>query len=162
MVNRATPLIAYLDVCCLQRPFDDQRQARVRLESEAVLLILARAEAGDLVWATSDVVDYEIDRTPNTERAFRVRLIASRAERKLKIAGEVVARATEIEQFGFAGLDALHLASAESGNADLFLTTDDKLLKRATRFADDLRVRVVNPLDWSKELDFDEHTRDDA
>lgn len=29
----------YLDVCCLQRPFDDQRQTRIRLEAEAVKLI---------------------------------------------------------------------------------------------------------------------------
>ena len=28
----------YLDVCCLNRPFDDQTQERIRLESEAVLL----------------------------------------------------------------------------------------------------------------------------
>jgi hypothetical protein len=35
-----------LDVCCLQRPFDDQSQARVRLESEAVILILAQFERG--------------------------------------------------------------------------------------------------------------------
>jgi hypothetical protein len=28
----------YLDACCLNRPFDDQTQERIRLESEAVLL----------------------------------------------------------------------------------------------------------------------------
>jgi hypothetical protein len=27
----------YLDLCCVNRPFDDQHQARVRLEAEAVL-----------------------------------------------------------------------------------------------------------------------------
>jgi hypothetical protein len=32
----------YLDTCCLNRPFDDQRQARIRLESEAVTLILEK------------------------------------------------------------------------------------------------------------------------
>ncbi len=37
----------YLDVCCLNRPFDDQRQSRIRLESEAVLLILARCKSGE-------------------------------------------------------------------------------------------------------------------
>ena len=35
----------YLDVCCLNRPFDDQRQDHIRLEAEAVLLILGRCEA---------------------------------------------------------------------------------------------------------------------
>ena len=36
-----TPMMAiYLDTCCLNRPFDDQTQDRIRLEAEAVILIL--------------------------------------------------------------------------------------------------------------------------
>ena len=34
----------YLDVCCLNRPFDDQSQPRIRLESETILIILAQCE----------------------------------------------------------------------------------------------------------------------
>ena len=34
----------YLDVCCLNRPFDDQSQPRIHLESEAILTILAQCE----------------------------------------------------------------------------------------------------------------------
>ena len=33
----------YLDSCCLQRPLDDQTQPRIRIETEAVLTILALA-----------------------------------------------------------------------------------------------------------------------
>lgn len=43
----------YLNVCSLQRPFDDQRQARIRLEAEAIKVIVARAENGELEWLTS-------------------------------------------------------------------------------------------------------------
>ena len=50
----------YLDVCCLQRPFDDQRQVRVHLEAEAVKLILAQVEAGELIWIGSEVVEFEV------------------------------------------------------------------------------------------------------
>ena len=32
----------YFDACCLNRPFDDQTQDRIRLESEAVLLIMSQ------------------------------------------------------------------------------------------------------------------------
>ncbi|MGH2585054.1 MAG: hypothetical protein ACRDJE_09075 [Dehalococcoidia bacterium] len=32
----------YFDVCCLNRPFDDQRQERVRLETEALLIAFGR------------------------------------------------------------------------------------------------------------------------
>ena len=36
----------YLDVCVLCRPFDDQNQLRIRLETDAVFLILRRIETG--------------------------------------------------------------------------------------------------------------------
>ncbi|NHZ72299.1 MAG: PIN domain-containing protein, partial [Aquificales bacterium] len=58
----------YLDVCCLNRPFDDQSQERIRLESEAILLILKRIKAGDWKWVSSPVVMTEIRQTPNIER----------------------------------------------------------------------------------------------
>jgi len=32
----------YLDACCLNRPFDDQSQARIRVESEIIIFILSR------------------------------------------------------------------------------------------------------------------------
>jgi hypothetical protein len=38
----------YLDVCALCRPFDDQAQIRIRLETEAVQLILSYVKSGDL------------------------------------------------------------------------------------------------------------------
>lgn len=55
----------YMDVCCLNRPFDDQTQDRVRLEAEAILLILQHFEAKEFQWLKSVVVDYEIAQTPN-------------------------------------------------------------------------------------------------
>ena len=142
----------YLDVCCLQRPFDDQRQARVHLEAEAVKLILAQVEAGELTWIASEIIDHEIAQNPDPERAFKAMLLAAYAEVKVTIGSDETARASELEQMGFAGFDALHLACAESGGADAFLTTDDKLLKRAVRLADKLRVHVINPLEWLREI----------
>jgi hypothetical protein len=57
----------------------------------------------------------------------------------------VAARAREIERFGFRGLDALHLAAAEAGRADLLITTDDRILRRAGRAGAQLHLRVVRP-----------------
>jgi hypothetical protein len=37
-----------LDMCSLKRPFDDQRQPRVREEAAAVAAIIGRAEAGEI------------------------------------------------------------------------------------------------------------------
>lgn len=50
----------YLDACCLNRPFDDQTQDRIRLEAEAVLLILAHIEAGDWDMIGSEALEFEI------------------------------------------------------------------------------------------------------
>lgn len=146
------PLLnVYLDVCCLQRPFDDQSQDRIRLEAEAIILILTRIEQGLLTWTSSEAVDYEIARNRNLDRARKARLIVASAGTNQMVGITETHRATMLQQFGFGGLDALHLACAESGGCDVFLTTDDKLLKRAQHCASELQVRVVNPLTWLEE-----------
>ena len=69
----------------------------------------------------------------------------------VEIGEKELARASEIQRMGFVGFDAVHLACAEISKADVFLTTDDRLLKLAKRLAKKLHVKVENPLDWMKE-----------
>ena len=66
---------------------------------------------------------------------------------------EDAVRALELQKLGFGPFDALHLACAERGAVDVFLTTDDRLLSRARRHKDALRIRAENPLSWYKELE---------
>ena len=61
-------------------------------------------------------------------------------------------RGRELEHFGFGAADALHLACAEAGESDVFLTTDDQLIRRAARVLEVLRVPVANPLRWIAEV----------
>jgi predicted nucleic acid-binding protein len=51
-------------------------------------------------------------------------------------------------QLGFKFYDALHLAFAEAGGADIFLTTDDRLLRKAQQYRDSIKVTVGNPVIW--------------
>jgi len=141
----------YFDVCCLNRPFDDQRQERVRLETEALLIAFARCIAGVWEWVSSGQVDLEIARTPDRERRERLRLAASNAKESIAVDIHDFERAAQLGALGFAPADALHLACAESGGVDVFLTTDDQLLRRCERSSTHLRVRVVNPLEWIRE-----------
>ncbi len=141
----------YLDVCCLNRPFDDQTQARIRLESEATLIILAQCEQGQLEWVGSKVLAWEIDKTPDPERKQRVQLLASGVHHTVSIGQSEIARARHIREWGIAAVDALHLACAESGGVDVFLTTDDRLVRRAKTYAEQLHIRVENPLKWLRE-----------
>ncbi len=142
----------YLDVCCLNRPFDDQRQDRIRLEAEAVLLILGRCEAGTWQWLSSAVVEEEVNNTPSRERRSRVRNMLSGAHSTVALTGAAIARAQELKAMRFRTYDALHLACAEQAMVDIFLTTDDHVLRLATRHAEQLQVRVANPLDWLLEV----------
>lgn len=142
----------YLDVCCLNRPFDDQTQARIHLEAEAVLMILAQCETGDWEWISSEVIELEINQTPDPDRRRRVQLLASHAHRSVAVGKSEIKRAQQFEAWGISAFDALHLACAESGEADVFLTTDDKLLRKSAVHAKQLHVRVENPLQWLKEV----------
>ncbi len=58
------------------------------------------------------------------------------------------ARGRLLETLGFKDHDALHIACAESGKADVFLTTDDDVIGKAKRVQSQLHVRVENPDVW--------------
>mgnify|MGYP006303073367 CR=1 FL=1 len=58
-------------------------------------------------------------------------------------------RARKIMDMGFKPFDSYHIAAAER-SADVFLTTDGKLLKRSRRT--ELKVRVENRLNWLIEI----------
>ena len=142
----------YLDACCLNRPFDDQTQMRVRLEAESVLAILARIENGDWNWIGSEVLTDEIEQTPDTQKLSRVKLLSGFIQESIEISQKEVRRAKELQKEGFQVYDSLHIACAESAQVDIFLSTDDRLLKLAKRISKRLNVRVENPLVWVEEM----------
>lgn len=141
----------YLDICCLNRPFDDQQQERVRLESEAVLTILRRVDAGVWQLVGSEAVGFEINRIPDLERRQRIQALAQMAHEQTAIDAAVKTRAQQWVALGLKPLDALHLACAETARAEVFLTTDDRLLRGVKR-AGVARVAVNNPLPWLAEV----------
>ena len=141
----------YLDTCCLNRPFDVQTQIRVRREAEAVEIILEYFDVGYWQWIVSSVNADEIDRITEPIKYAKVKTLLSSAHQIVWVSEAEIARGEQLEALGFERLDALHLACAESGNADIFLTTDDSLLKIAKRANTRLRVRVEYPDTWLQE-----------
>uniref|UniRef100_B8HMU0 PIN domain-containing protein n=1 Tax=Cyanothece sp. (strain PCC 7425 / ATCC 29141) TaxID=395961 RepID=B8HMU0_CYAP4 len=138
----------YLDACCLNRPFDDQTQPRITLETQSILTILNQCEVGRWKLITSTALNAELDQTPDLERLKNVKAILAIAKIKLVSSPMVEERLRELQQLGFSGFDAAHIASAEQGCADILLSTDDRLVKKAQRHAQDLRVTVENPVSW--------------
>ena len=75
----------YLDACCLNRPFDDQRQPRVRLEAEAISLILQKLHQREWEWIGSDVLVYELGQTEDAERKERLLLLAGKSHQVVEM-----------------------------------------------------------------------------
>jgi hypothetical protein len=142
----------YPDACCLNRPFDDQRQERIRSESEAILIILNRLHIGEWEWIGSEALEIEIENTPNIERKNYLTKLLSHVHKSVKIQKKEIRRANQLKEIGFKPFDATHIACSESGRSDIFLTTDDKLLKLSRRMRTELNVNVANPLSWFMEV----------
>jgi len=123
----------YLDASALNRPFDDQQLARNRLETEAVLAILEWIESGELKLVGSAALVYENRMSPLVERREYVATYLDLAATFVTADPALLDRAKAIEAQGIKPLDALHLASAERGRAEWFVTCDDRILKRARR-----------------------------
>ncbi len=141
----------YLDVCCLNRPFDDRVQDRIRLESEAVLTILSRSETEGWTLLGSEAIDIEISKIPDENRRQKVSILASTLQSHIVVDEDVEKRAMALAALGFKSFDSLHVACAEKGRANVLLTTDDKLVRKAAEKKAALTVRLENPVKWLME-----------
>ncbi|HMR99186.1 MAG TPA: PIN domain-containing protein [Anaerolineales bacterium] len=142
----------YLDLCAIQRPLDTSNQVRIVLESEAVLGIISFCDLGQAELLSSEALLYESEESPLPVRKEHTLSVLAKAKDVLVVAKKETSRAAEIAQVGIRPLDALHLALAESGNADYFCTCDDRLLRNAKKVKD-LAVKVVNPVDLIQEIE---------
>jgi len=136
----------YLDVCCLSRPFDDRGQDRVRLESEAVLTIISHAQTSNWRLLTSAVVDIDISKIPDADKKQKIVMLSTVLQQSIAVDNNIEKRAFELEKMGFKPFDAMHIACAEKGKADILLTTDDNFIRKALHTKDALKITVKNPV----------------
>jgi len=139
----------YLDNCCFNRPFDDQSQIRIRLESEAKLKIQEEIRSGkfQLVW--SYILDYENNQNPYQERKVRIKGWKEYAISDIEENSELIETASLLNQKGIQRIDSLHIACAILSKCEYFLTTDDKILRRA-KLIDD--INIDDPIGFIKEV----------
>lgn len=140
----------YLDNCVFNRPFDDQGYLRVRLETEAKLYVQGQIKVGgmELVW--SYILDFENAQNPFQERRMAIAQWKNRAVVNVLESSALLETAHELLGRGIKPKDALHVASAISGNAEFFLSTDDKLLNKLSNLS---RIRALNPIDFIGAVD---------
>ena len=142
----------YLDVCCLNRPFDDQTQDRIHLEAEAILAVLNYSRMSGWSVIGSDAIDFEIGRMPDHDKRLKVQILSTLHDVYVKVDAGVERRSMELKQVGLKALDALHVSCAERAKAEVFLTADDYLLSKAVQNRKILKVRIENPLRWVTEV----------
>ena len=142
----------YLDLCAIQRPLDTPNQVRIVLELEAVLGIITFCDSGQAELLSSEALLYEGEQSVLPIRHEHTRSVLAKAKTSLNISDKEKTRAATLITFGIRPLDALHIALAETGNADYFCTCDDKLLRSAKRVKD-LTVKVINPVDLVQEIE---------
>ena len=136
-------MLIYLDNCALNRPFDDQSQPRVWLETLAVFVILGLIENHDIFLARSPMHDLENGRNPHHYRQLWVSQCLQLAASHIELTPAAEARATGLETIGLKPQDALHAALAEASSADTFITCDDRILRRYRG-----PMQCLNPADF--------------
>lgn len=141
----------YLDNCSYNRPYDDQKQMRIHLETEAKLHIQDMIKNGKLELVTSYMLDYEnaknrflhkrqaISKFMNENESYYV------SESKKN---EALMIAERIKETGIKNADALHVACAILAKCDCFITTDDRLLKYQSR-----EIQIVTPGEFIRRLE---------
>ena len=134
----------YLDTSIYNRPFDDQTQPRVWLETLSLALILQLVEAGEATLVNSSALEFENSRNPFPLRREWTERCLSLATEYQNVGDPIRKRAEELEKHGIWAIDALHVAIAESAGVDYFIACDDRLIKKGKQF----KVKSMNPVDF--------------
>ncbi len=120
----------YLDLCCFNRPYDDQAHTRIRLETEAKIVLQQKVRDGECELAWSAILDYENAQNPFPEHRRAIGAWRKLARRHISVDAEVLDLARTLNARGVGEYDALHVACAVKAEAAVFVTTDDRLLRK--------------------------------
>jgi hypothetical protein len=140
----------YFDCCCWGRHRDNQKQDKIRNETEAIKNIIKLAQWHGYSIFGSMALDDEIGALQGDDPekyddvwGFYQRTITERATAKKRAFECFEALAL---QAGARKKDTLHLCLAISADADYLLTTDKKFIAVVGRITQPLPLVVINPL----------------
>lgn len=143
----------YFDLCIYNRPFDDQGQPRIVIETTEFLFLLEKAVNKEITIINSFALEYENGKNPIVDRREKIRDLLRIASEYVRYSERLENRAMEIEKIGFMAMDALHIACAEAVKSDFFITCDDLLLSRGKANKEKLTVTIISLMDFvSKEV----------
>ena len=142
----------YLDMCCYNRPYDDQSQSKISNETKAKLAIQNLIKNSLLDLVDSYMLRYECEQNPIDMRRTT---IMDFIDKNAKIfVGEkshretIVSKAHDIMASGLKFKDSCHVASAIFAGCDYLITTDKRLLKYQSD-----NICIVSPVEFLKVLE---------
>ena len=138
-------MLIYLDNCCFNRPFDDQKQIRIRIETEAKLFIRGEILDSKYKLAWSYILDYENEANPFPERKETIANWKNKATVDTGETKQLLELAGKLTNNQVKAKDALHIASSVVLKCDYFITTDLYLIRKMTNFE---TIKVVSPVDF--------------
>mgnify|MGYP002512128819 CR=1 FL=1 len=140
----------YLDMCCYNRPYDDQSQLKVAMETQSKLYIQSLIKDKKLELIVSYMLRYECSKNPFEMRRNAIFDFINKNtyayigdERKLLIE----TKAAEIMKTGIKFKDACHVASALYAKCKYFISTDIRLLKYKSE-----EIKMVTPIEFVNRL----------
>ncbi len=144
----------YLDMCCYNRPYDDQTQLKVAMETQSKLHIQTLVKEKKLELIVSYMLRYECSKNPFEMR--RNAIFEFIQENAAGYVGDgrkkvIEAKAAEIMKTGIKFKDACHVASAIYAGCEYFISTDTRLLKYNTQ-----EIKMVTPIEFIMETEGDE------
>ena len=138
----------YLDICSYSRPFDDQSQMKIRLETEAKLYIQSAVKGSRYLLVWSYMLDFENNVNPYEDSKNAISPWKNVAHEYCRSSDEILSLGSEIMKFGVKEKDSLHIACAILSGCEYFITTDRKLLNKPIT-----KIKIINPIDFILETE---------
>jgi predicted nucleic acid-binding protein len=139
-----------MDNCCFNRPFDDQSQLRIKLETEAKTRIQEYVLKQEIMLVWSYMLDYENDMNPFEERRSSIQTWEELAEIVVEENADITKISDKLFKIGLRAKDSIHISCAIDAGCDYFLTTDDKILSRNNLVRE---IEISDPIDFIKEFE---------
>ena len=136
-------LKVYLDNCCYNRPYDDQNQLRVELETKAKLFIQKLIADKKIDLVISYILEFENNDNPFEIRKTAITDFFKYAALNIEENPDIILTANNIKKTGLKTKDSLHIACAIFAECDYFISTDDRLLKYKSD-----KITVINPINF--------------
>ncbi len=137
----------YFDMCVYNRPFDDQSQPRIMIETQIFIMLWMMISKGRFDLVNSFALEYENSKNPNIENMLRISDFLGYSTKYITCDENILDRSLELEKWGLMGMDAVHIACAEKAKADFFITCDDDLIKKLERI-DNIGITCYNIINF--------------